>query len=157
MDDLAGIEPIAGARAFLRSLPPDRWGIVTSAPLTLALRRLDAAGLPIPEMLVSGNDVANGKPAPDCFELGARRLGQRPQDCLVFEDAAAGIEAAEAAGAAVLVVDALHKQALETVHPSVPGYAALAARQDAGGLLQIGAHTRSFQHAAVKNDCDATA
>ena len=81
----------------------DRWAIVTSAPRALALRRIAAAGLPVPPVLVTADDVLHGKPAPDGFLLAAARLGQRAQDCLVFEDAPAGIAAAEAAGASVML------------------------------------------------------
>jgi mannitol-1-/sugar-/sorbitol-6-phosphatase len=127
MEDLGGVEPIEGATAFLASLPPDRWAIVTSSPRKLALRRLEAAGLPPPPVFVTGEEVEHGKPAPDCFLLGAKRLGQKIEDCLVFEDAPAGIEAAEAAGAAVVVVTALHKHPLETNHPTITGYSKLTA------------------------------
>ena len=87
MEDVGGIEAIEGAAAFLASLPRDRWAIVTSSPRNLALRRLEAAGLPPPAVFVTGEDVEHGKPAPDCFLLAAKRLGQRIEDCLVFEDA----------------------------------------------------------------------
>jgi sugar-phosphatase len=127
IEDVGGIEAIDGAAAFLASLPPDRWAIVTSSPRNLALRRLKAAGLPPPGVMVTGEDVAHGKPAPDCFLLAAKRLGQKIEDCLVFEDAPAGIQAAEAAGAAVVVVTALHKQPLDTNHPTIAGYGELTA------------------------------
>jgi mannitol-1-/sugar-/sorbitol-6-phosphatase len=127
MEDVGGIEAIEGAAAFLASLPPDRWAIVTSSPRKLALRRLEAAGLPPPAVMVTGEDVKNGKPAPDCFLLAAKRLGQRIEDCLVFEDAPAGVQAAEAAGAAVVVVTALHKRPLDTDHPTITGYGELTA------------------------------
>ena len=120
--DLEGVVAIDGAAAFLARLPEDRWGIVTSAPRALALRRLAAAGLPAPAVLVAAEDVTRGKPAPDGFLLGAARLGQPIADCLVFEDAPAGIQAAEAAGAAVLVVAATHGHALDTGHPRINGY-----------------------------------
>ena len=109
IEDVDGVEAIEGAAAFLASLPADRWAIVTSSPRRLALRRLAAAGLPTPAVLVTAEDVARGKPAPDCFLLAAERLGQRIEDCLVFEDAPAGIQAAEAAGAAVAVVTVTHQ------------------------------------------------
>lgn len=125
MDDVADIAPIAGAAAFLAMLPADRWAIVTSAPRALALRRLDAAGLPPPPLLIGAEDVRHGKPAPDCFRLGAERLGVAAADCLVFEDAPAGIAAAEAAGAAVAVVTATHTHPLATRHPTLSGYADL--------------------------------
>ena len=137
MDDVEGIEQIAGIAAFLASLPLDRWAVVTSAPRALALRRIAAAGLPVPPLLVAAEDVTRGKPAPDCFELAAKRLGVSARDCLVFEDAPAGIAAAEAAGASVLVITATHAHPLETRHPGVDGYAALAPRVDADGGLRL--------------------
>jgi len=127
MEDMGGVAPIEGAPAFLASLPPDRWAIVTSSPRRLALRRLEAAGLPPPAVIVTGEDIEHGKPAPDCFLLGAKRLGQKIEDCLVFEDAPAGILAGEAAGAAVVVVTALHKHPLDTQHPTIKGYSKLTA------------------------------
>ncbi len=121
--DVDGVVAIDGAAAFLAALPADRWAIVTSAPRPLALRRLAAAGLPTPPVLVTAEDVRHGKPAPDCFLLAAERLGQRIEDCLVFEDAPAGIQAAEAAGAAVVVVTVTHRHEVETRHPKITGYA----------------------------------
>jgi len=127
IEDVDGIEAIEGAAAFLHSLPADRWAIVTSAPRELAVRRLEAAGLPIPPVFVTAEDVERGKPAPDCFLLAASRLGRRIEDCLVFEDALAGIQAGEAAGAAVVVVTTTHKHALDTKHPTIDGYGELTA------------------------------
>jgi sugar-phosphatase len=135
IDDVEGVVSIAGAVAFLAALPADRWAIVTSAPRRLALRRLEAAGLPVPPLMISGEDVSRGKPAPDCFLLAAERLGQDPRDCLVFEDAPAGIQAAEAAGARVVVVTATHAHPVKTPHPVIAGYGHVTPRLDAGGRL----------------------
>jgi mannitol-1-/sugar-/sorbitol-6-phosphatase len=121
--DVGGIEAIEGAPAF----PPDRWAIVTSSPRRLAFRRLEAAGLPAPAVFVTGEEIEHGKPAPDCFLLAAKRLGQKIEDCLVFEDAPAGIQAAEAAGAALVVVTTTHKHPLDTSHPTITGYGKLTA------------------------------
>ena len=137
IDDVEGIEAIAGAAAFMAALPPGRWAVVTSAPRELALRRIAAAGLPAPPLMITADDVAHGKPAPDCFLLAAARLGVRADDCLVFEDAPAGIAAAEAAGASVLVINATHAHPLSTRHPAVVDYAAIAARVDADGGLRL--------------------
>ncbi len=104
VEDVDGVVPIAGAAKFLAALPEDRWTVVTSAPPALARARLGAAGLPVPETIVTGDEVSAGKPAPDCFLLGARRLGFTAAQCLVFEDSAAGCEAAIAAGADLVVV-----------------------------------------------------
>ncbi|WP_345815207.1 HAD-IA family hydrolase [Paraburkholderia sp. PREW-6R] len=103
-DDMDGVFEIPGAGALLRSLPADRWAIVTSADRKLALNRIQAAGLPIPALLVSSEDVPHGKPSPDCFLLGARGLNVSADRCVVFEDAPAGIEAGWRAGARVIAI-----------------------------------------------------
>jgi sugar-phosphatase len=136
--DVEGIHAIAGAAAFLASLPPRRWAIVTSSPRALALRRIEAAGIPHPATIVTGEDVSHGKPAPDCFLLAAERLGADARDCLVFEDATPGIQAAEAAGAAVVVVTATHQHRMETPHATIFDYGGLPAITDAQGGLRLG-------------------
>jgi sugar-phosphatase len=127
IEDVEGVQAVEGAAAFLASLANGRWAIVTSSPRRLAIRRLEAAGLPTPAVFVTGEDVERGKPAPDCFLLAAKRLGQKIEECLVFEDAPAGIQAADTAGAAVVVVTATHKHSLDTNHPTIAGYSALTA------------------------------
>jgi sugar-phosphatase len=139
LQDVEGIVPIDGAIAFLAALPADRWAVVTSAPRELAKRRLAAAGLPLPPLMIAGEDVTRGKPAPDCFLLAAERLGQKPEDCLVFEDAVAGIQAAEAAGMAVAVVTATHSHSLGTPHPTLTGYDAFGIEADETGRMIISA------------------
>jgi len=99
-----GVVEIPGAAAFANALPEELVGLVTSAPGDLAKIRMDAAGVHFPRVTVFGEDVANGKPAPDCYLLGARMLGLDPGDVLVFEDAPAGIAAALAAGMRTVVV-----------------------------------------------------
>lgn len=135
--DVDGIQAIPGAAAFLAGLPPRRWAIVTSAPRRLAEARITAAGLPMPATLVAGDDVSRGKPAPDAFELGAARLDVAASDCLVFEDAAAGIQAAENAGAAVVVVTANHAAAAHPDHHRIADYHGLMARPLANGRLAL--------------------
>ncbi|RUX96253.1 HAD-IA family hydrolase [Mesorhizobium sp. M7D.F.Ca.US.004.01.2.1] len=135
--DLDGILQIAGAAAFLNSLPPERWAIVTSAPRELALLRMQAAGIPVPAVIVAAEDVSRGKPAPDCFRLGAERLGFDARDCLVFEDAPAGITAAEAAGAAVMIINATHKHALQSQHAAIGGYEGIGITLDENGWIAL--------------------
>jgi sugar-phosphatase len=135
--DLDGILPIAGAVAFLASLPPERWAIVTSAPRQLALLRMRAAGIPVPAVLVTGEDVSRGKPAPDCFRLAAERLDVDARDCLAFEDAPAGIAAAEAAGAAVMVISATHQHPLQTPHVTIAGYDTIGIAVDDRGWITL--------------------
>jgi len=137
IEDVAGIDAIAGAAAFLSALPADRWAIVTSAPRALALRRINAAGLPMPALLITADEVVHGKPAPDCFLLAAERLGQPIADCLVFEDTLAGIAAAEAAGAQVIVVTATHHGPLDTPHPRIADYLALGLDGAEAGALVL--------------------
>jgi len=135
--DLDGILPIAGAAAFLASLPPERWAIVTSAPRSLALLRMEAAGIPVPALMVAGEDVSHGKPAPDCFLLAAKQLGVDIGDCLVFEDAPAGIAAAEAAGASVMVISATHQHPLPTQHAAIDGYEGVDTTIDENGWIAL--------------------
>ena len=146
IDDVDGIEPIAGAAEFLASIAPDRCAIVTSAPPVLALRRLEAAGLRPPPVLVTADDVTHGKPAPECFLLAASRLGRPASDCLVFEDAPAGIAAANAAGAAVVVVTATHAHPVATEHLAVPDYRRLLVVSGPAGALELRATHEAAQN-----------
>ena len=137
MLDVEGVHEIAGAKAVLAALPAGRWAVVTSAPRLLALRRLEAAGLPAPPLMIAAEDVARGKPAPDPFLLAARQLGVEIADCLVFEDAPAGIAAAEAAGATIVVINATHAHPMDTSHPQVAGYDELVVTVSPSGGLEI--------------------
>ena len=137
INDVEGVVAIPGAVEFLNSVPGDQWALVTSAPKALALRRLQAAGIAPPAVLVTAEDVAIGKPNPACYELGAQRLGVPVQDCLVFEDATVGIRAGEAAGADVLVVTSTHLKPMLTEHPSIEGYEQLQVHRSADGLLYL--------------------
>lgn len=102
--DVADVIALPGAVAALAALPADRAAIATSANRPLALARLAAAGIEVPEVLVTVDDVSRGKPAPDPFLVAAERLGRDPGDCLVVEDAPKGLAAAAAAGCARLAV-----------------------------------------------------
>ncbi|TCN31241.1 HAD family hydrolase [Sinorhizobium americanum] len=135
--DVDGIAEIPGAVAFLDSLPPERWAIVTSAPLELARRRLAAAGIPVPRHMVTGEDVTAGKPDPQGYLLAAKRLGVRAEDCLVFEDAPAGILAGSAAGAEVAVITGAHAAAEGTPHLTLEHYADIEARIGGDGWLSL--------------------
>lgn len=137
IEDVVGIEPIPGAAEFLGALPAHRWAIVTSAPRELALRRIQAAGMPVPPLLISAEDVQHGKPAPDCFLLAAERLGTTADKCLVFEDSPAGIIAGERSGATVIVITTTHHKPYETTHPAITDYRELALVKNADGSLHI--------------------
>lgn len=86
---------------------------------------------------MTAEDVANGKPDPACYRLGAQRLGVAAQDCLVFEDATVGIRAGEAAGADVMVVTSTHLTPMVTAHAWIDGYEQFQVRRDAEGLLRV--------------------
>jgi sugar-phosphatase len=102
--DLAGLVEIAGARALIGALPEGSWALVTSADAALARSRLGACGLPVPRVFVTAESVTKGKPDPRCYQLGAAGLGLDPRDCIVFEDADAGLAAGRASGAQVVAV-----------------------------------------------------
>jgi sugar-phosphatase len=104
VEDVAGVVPVPGALDLLATLPDGRWAIVTSGTAVLARARIAAAGLPFPPLLVTADDVRVGKPDPEPYLLAAAKLGVDPGECLVVEDAPAGLAAAEAAGCATLAV-----------------------------------------------------
>ncbi|HEY4292473.1 HAD-IA family hydrolase [Luteibacter sp.] len=108
LEDVEGIVPIPGAPQLLTELPPSRWTIVTSADTPLAEARLGAAGIIPPPLMVAGEMVADGKPDPEGYLLGAARMRTAAADCVVFEDAKAGIDAGLAAGARVIAVAGDH-------------------------------------------------
>jgi mannitol-1-/sugar-/sorbitol-6-phosphatase len=102
--DLEGIVEVRGAASLVRSLAPDEWALVTSAGRDLAGMRLAAARVPLPRTIVSGESVKRGKPDPEGYLMGARLLGRKPEECVVLEDAPAGIAAGLAAGMRVIGV-----------------------------------------------------
>ncbi len=104
IEDVEGVIPLPGALQLLQSLPADRWVIATSCTRTLAEVRICAAGLPLPKNLVTSTDVKHGKPDPEPYLKAAKLLGLAPADCIVIEDAPAGIRAGKAAGARVLAL-----------------------------------------------------
>jgi sugar-phosphatase len=106
--DTADLKVLAGVQVLLESLPAHHWAIVTSATRRLLLGRLKAAGLPVPDRIISGDQVKRGKPDPEPYRRGAELLGARPEDCLVVEDAPSGVHAGVAAGCRVLGVLGTH-------------------------------------------------
>jgi len=102
VEDLEGVVPLPGSVDLLASLPEGRWTIVTSCTRRLAEVRLRAVGLPIPQRMITSNDVTNGKPHPEPYSKAATLLGFPSGDCIVLEDAPAGIQSGKAAGARVI-------------------------------------------------------
>lgn len=110
MEEVAtdGLAPIPGAFELLGALKPGSWAIVTSGSRAVATLRLRTAGLPIPEVMVTGDEVRFGKPHPEPYLTGAVRTGVSPGDCIVIEDAPAGVLAGKAAGMHVVAVTTTH-------------------------------------------------
>jgi sugar-phosphatase len=104
VEDLEGVVAMPGAQALVTSIPAGRWTVVTSATCPLAEVRLRAAGIPIPQSLITADDIQLGKPHPEPYQKAAARLGYPTSECVVVEDAPAGIRAGKAAGARVIAV-----------------------------------------------------
>jgi sugar-phosphatase len=104
IEDTDGVVPLSGVCNFLKSVPNDRWALVTSCARPLAYVRLTAAGIPIPEKMITADDVRRGKPDPEPYLKGAALLGLPASECVVFEDAPAGIRAAKLAGTRVIAL-----------------------------------------------------
>ena len=102
--DQRGVTVMPGAADLLRQIPEGRWGVVTSGSRLLATNRLRYCGLPVPKVLVTSDDVIHGKPHPEPYLKGAAQLGFNPADCLVIEDAPAGIRSAHANGMKVIAL-----------------------------------------------------
>jgi sugar-phosphatase len=107
--DSQALEPVNGAPRLLETLPVGSWAVATSGTRAVATERLQRAGLPIPDVLICAEDVLRGKPNPDVYLLAAAGLGVVPAECLVVEDAPAGVEAARAAGMEVVALTTSHR------------------------------------------------
>ncbi len=103
-DDRDGVVVMPGAVELVRAIPQGRWCVVTSGTRLLASARLRLAGIPVPKVLVAAEDVAKGKPHPDPYLRGAQLLGANPAECLVIEDAPAGIRSAHSGGMKVIAL-----------------------------------------------------
>ena len=108
LEDVADLTVLPGVKDLLESLPMDRWAIVSSATYRLLVGRLKVANLPVPERIISGDRVVNGKPHPEPYIKGAELIHAAPKDCIVIEDAPSGVRAGKAAGCRVLGVLGTH-------------------------------------------------
>jgi mannitol-1-/sugar-/sorbitol-6-phosphatase len=104
IEDVEGVIPLPGALELLQAIPQDRWAIATSCTRRLAEVRIRAAGLPLPKHMITSTDVQRGKPDPEPYSKAAKILGFAAADCIVIEDAPAGIHAGKAAGTRVLAL-----------------------------------------------------
>jgi len=104
IEDIADVVPLPGARRLLESLPKGKFTVVTSATRPLAEVRLRAAGFNVPAEMITANDIRHGKPHPEPYLKGAEKLKLAPADCIVLEDAPAGIRSGKAAGSRVIAL-----------------------------------------------------
>jgi len=117
IDDTEGVRALPGVHALLRSLPAGRWTVVTSATEPLARVRLAAGGICVPASMVTAESVKEGKPSPAPYLAGAALLGLAPEECIVFEDAASGVQSGRAAGCTVVATTFSHTaDALRAAH-----------------------------------------
>lgn len=124
--DVEGLEVFDGAKRLLGRLPAERWAIATSGRYRTATARMAHVDLPAPAVFVTADDVDQGKPHPEPYRRAADRLGLAPERCVVLEDAPAGVEAADRAGASVLGVATGHPpDALAAATAVIPEVGAL--------------------------------
>jgi mannitol-1-/sugar-/sorbitol-6-phosphatase len=127
-DDTDGVVALSGARELLDGCDPV--AIVTSCTLPLATARLRAAGLSVPEVLVTPERLGRGKPDPEGYLLAAGELGVAPAECVVLEDAPAGVQAGRAAGMHVVGITTTHDPARLDAHELAASVAAWLASRD---------------------------
>lgn len=135
---VASLALVADADRVLKEANGGAWTVVTSCPLGLAQVRLSAAGLPVPATIVTADQVRNAKPDPEPFLLAASRLRVSPADCLVFEDAPAGIIAAQRALMRVVAVES-HKlpEALPATDARVPDFRTVHVEKNSTGYRVV--------------------
>ncbi len=109
LNDTNGLCVLPGAKELLEALPPDRYAIVTSGTRQLATKRLQVAGLPVPEKMITADDVTRGKPDPQPYLAGAAALGFEPLACVVFEDAPSGLRSAKSGGMTAIGVTTTYR------------------------------------------------
>jgi sugar-phosphatase len=133
--DTEGIVPILGAMEFVAAIPRECWSVVTSGASPVANARMKAVGL-TPNLAIYGEDVTNGKPAPDPYLLAAEKMGIPPEDCLVFEDTVAGVRSGHAAGMRVVAVKGAteHLDLSEADHV-VSNYSGVQVKANKDGLV----------------------
>ena len=142
--DKDGLRALPGVCDLLRSLPGDRWTVVTSATEKLARVRLADAGIPVPAHLVTADQVTRGKPHPEPFLAGAALLGFNPHHCVVFEDSASGTIAGREAGCTVVATTFSHAaEDLKAAHYLIEDLTGVSAEVDENSIaLNLGSASR---------------
>jgi sugar-phosphatase len=137
-NDQQGVCVMPGAAALVHSIPEGRWGVVTSGTRLLASARLRFCGLPVPKVLVTADDVSHGKPHPEPYLKGAELLGFKTADCLVVEDAPAGIQSARAGGFKVVGITSTYPASkLSEADAVVAGLEQIQVRSNGAGKLAV--------------------
>ncbi len=141
--DNEGLTVLPGVLELLALLPRDRWTVVTSATERLARARMALAGIPVPERLITANQVTRGKPHPEPFLAGAALLGFAPEQCVVFEDSSSGAQAGRAAGCIVIATTFSHPiETLDAAHYLVTDLTDIVAERESEGIvLKLNART----------------
>jgi mannitol-1-/sugar-/sorbitol-6-phosphatase len=140
--DADGVEPVPGAARLLSALPAGSYAVVTSASRGLARIRFAQAGLDVPSVVVSADDVRRGKPDPDPYLTGAAKLGIESRDCIVIEDSPAGVAAGLAAGCRVIGLRTTYEdEALAGAEAVLSDLEGIAVRIDNGGDLTLDVQT----------------
>lgn len=122
---------IPGAKKMLEALSTTPWGIVTMSSKAVALAKLTAANLPIPAVLVSADDISESKPSPIPYLKGALWLDVEATQCLVFEDAKAGVESALNAGMPVIqIMHSRHSALIDGIHHSITDWSNITLIED---------------------------
>jgi len=136
--DQRGVTVMPGAIDLVKSIPEGRWGVVTSGSRLLARNRLRYCGLPVPQVLVTSDDVTHGKPHPEPYLRGAELLGCSPAECLVIEDAPAGIDSARAGGMKVVgIMSTYAEDVLEHADAVIRKLMQIQVKSNGAGKLQI--------------------
>ncbi len=152
-----GIFAVPNAPELIASIPAGRWGIVTSCSVPVARLRMKIAGIPTPRVFVTSEDVARGKPSPDGYLLAAKKLGIEPGQCVVIEDAPAGIEAGKNADMRVIAVASSYDRSeLTRADWIVDSLLLLSARADPTGMVVlIHDHPNSRPQPTDRRDCES--
>ncbi|KAK7060469.1 DL-glycerol-3-phosphatase [Paramarasmius palmivorus] len=141
---LPGVERTMSKLEPARFLPNPRWAICTSATRVYATAALANAGIKIPDVFVTADDVSKGKPEPDPYLLGAEKCGVRPENCVVFEDAPNGVISGKAAGCKTIGFLTTHsKEQMTAVKPDflVQDMSSITIELAPGGGLDITVET----------------
>ncbi|HET7893720.1 MAG TPA: HAD family hydrolase [Candidatus Sulfotelmatobacter sp.] len=136
--DQEGVSVMPGAVSLVRSIPEGRWGVVTSGSRLLASARLRFCGLPVPRVLVTADDVTNGKPNPEPYLKGVEQFRSKPADCLVIEDAPAGIQSARGGGFNVIGISSTYPaDVLHTADAVIANLGQIRIKSNGGGKFAV--------------------